>query len=300
MRILVADDSPTTRFALRKNLLDWGYEVVEAADGEEAWEALRGEDPPRIAVLDWMMPGLDGVDIAKRLHDRKGGPFVYTILLTSRTDKQDLVFALENGAHNFQSKPISPEELRSHVNVGRRLVEADDKLKEYAAEMERLATTDSLTGILNRRRFLSLGEQERERARRYGRPTSLLLLDIDHFKVVNDTHGHAAGDAALRALAEACVAVLRTSDIFGRLGGEEFVAVLPETPPPTAAEAAERLRQTIEDLVVRSEGNTIRLTVSIGVASVRPEDESIEQALRRADTALYEAKDLGRNRVVVK
>ena len=300
MKVLVADDSPTTRFALRKNLLDWGYEVVEACDGEEAWSALRGEDPPRIAVLDWMMPDLDGVDIAKRLNDQDGGPFVYTILLTSRTDKQDMVFALENGAHNFQSKPIAPEELRSHVNVGRRLVEADDKLKEYAAEMERLATTDSLTGILSRRHFLELGEREWERARRYKRQTSLLLMDIDHFKTVNDTYGHAAGDTTLQALAEVCLSTLRTNDLFGRLGGEEFAVLLPETPRQTAGEAAERLRQAIGTLVIPSEDHEIRITVSIGAAPLLPEDESIDQALRRADAALYEAKEAGRNRVVAK
>lgn len=298
MKVLVADDSPTTRFALRKNLRDWGYEVVEAADGEEAWQALNQDDPPRIAVLDWMMPGIDGVVICKRLHERQGGPFIYTILLTSRSDKQDLIFALANGAHNFQSKPTSPEELRSHVSVGRRLVEADDKLKEYAAEMERLATTDSLTGVCNRRHFLAVGEREISRASRYGRRLSLMMMDIDHFKLVNDTHGHAAGDATLRALSETCLAALRGNDIFGRFGGEEFTAILPEASSETAAEVAERLRQSIADLTVTFENRAIHVTVSIGVATLTPEDTSVEDLLKRADDALYQAKDAGRNRVV--
>ncbi|MCP4350539.1 MAG: response regulator [Desulfobacterales bacterium] len=139
MKVLIADDDSMTRIALRRNLQKWGYEVAEAKDGLEAWNALCGENPPRIAILDWMMPETDGVEICGKLMERKKGPFVYTILLTSRNKKEDLVFALENGAHNFQSKPISMEEVRGHVNVGRHLVEADDKLSEYATQMECLA-----------------------------------------------------------------------------------------------------------------------------------------------------------------
>ena len=139
MKVLIADDNPTTRFALKKNLGEWGHEVLEVEDGMEAWKVLSGKNPPRIAILDWMMPEIDGIELCKKLQDREEGPFVYTILLTSRNAKEDLVFALECGAHNFQSKPISPEELRSYVNVGRRLVEADDKIKEYAGQMELLA-----------------------------------------------------------------------------------------------------------------------------------------------------------------
>lgn len=139
MKVLVADDRPTTRFVLKKKLKEWGYDVVEAADGGNAWRILNEDDPPRIAILDWIMPGLDGVAICRKLQERENGSFVYTILLTSKSQKEDLIYALENGAHNFQSKPISPEELRGHVNVGRHLVEADDQLNEYATQMERLA-----------------------------------------------------------------------------------------------------------------------------------------------------------------
>ncbi|MBF0450472.1 MAG: response regulator [Candidatus Magnetomorum sp.] len=139
IKILIADDRPTTRYMLKKNLCEWGYDVVEATDGTEAWKLLQIEPFPRIAILDWMMPGIDGVEICKKLQKDKSLPFIYTILLTSKKEREDLVYALENGAHNFQSKPFSPAELRSHLNVAKRLVEADDQLKKYAAQMEQLA-----------------------------------------------------------------------------------------------------------------------------------------------------------------
>jgi len=139
IKVLIADDRPTTRYMLKKNLCEWGYDVVEAIDGIEAWKMLQTKPYPRIAILDWMMPGIDGVDICKKLRKDKTLPFIYTILLTSKKEREDLVYALENGAHNFQSKPFSPEELRSHLNVAKRLVEADDQLKKYVAQMEELA-----------------------------------------------------------------------------------------------------------------------------------------------------------------
>lgn len=284
-----------------------GYEVVEAPDGEMAWHALNSADPPRIAIIDWMMPRIDGVEICRRLSERKTGPFIYTILLTSKTEREDLVYALNNGAHNFQSKPISPEEIRAHINVGERLVESDDKLKEYAEglklyaiEMERLATVDSLTGVYNRRHFLELASKELSRTCRYKRPLSIILIDIDFFKRINDTYGHAAGDETLKVMADTCVYALRDSDIFGRIGGEEFAAVLPEIPSDDAYLVAERLRNTISEIEVVSDGRTIRLTASMGVTAIQAADENIEIMFKRADEALYEAKAQGRNRVVMK
>ncbi|MCU0664066.1 MAG: diguanylate cyclase [Myxococcota bacterium] len=297
MKVLIADDSPTTRFTLRKNLADWGYEVIEACDGDEAWKALLGPNPPRIAIIDWVMPGIEGVEICRRLSGRLGGPLIYTILLTAKTEREELIYALENGAHNFQSKPIAPEELRSHVAVGKRLVEADDKLKEYTAQMELLATIDSLTGVFNRRHFLTLADKEFRRALRYGRDLSVLMIDVDYFKKINDTHGHAIGDQALCAVTLACTKGLRENDLFGRLGGEEFCAVLPETTTQNAQFVAERLRKAVEDEKVVSVHGQVMLAVSIGVSSLLPGETTIEGVLRRADNALYTAKDQGRNRV---
>ncbi len=298
MKILIADDSPTTLFALKKNLEEWGYEVCEVKDGLEAWQTLNKENPPRIAVLDWMMPGMDGVQICKKLQERTESPFVYTILLTSKTEKEDLVFALENGAHNFQSKPISPEELRSHVNVGRRLVEADDKIKEYAAQMKSLAQTDVLTGICNRRYFMEQGTNMFKSAKRTDRPLSVMLLDIDHFKKVNDTFGHAAGDEVLKKMSISALGKLRDIDLFGRIGGEEFAVVMPEAAIEGAHKTADRLRKSLSELEIKFDNKTISFTVSIGVTTRRPEDETLEEVLKRSDAYLYAAKEGGRNRVV--
>ena len=170
--------------------------------------------------------------------------------------------------------------------------------KEKRERLERLATTDPLTGANNRRSFFEQGEKELHRARRHKRPLSLMMVDIDHFKRVNDTHGHAIGDAVLKRLVSKCNDTLRTQDILGRFGGEEFAAVLPEVGLASATKAAERLRRALEDLEVETSEGTLKFTVSIGVSECRYDDESLETALARADNALYSAKESGRNRVV--
>lgn len=174
MKVLIAEDRPTTRYILNKKLNEWGYEVIEAEDGATAWEALNADDPPRIAILDWIMPGYDGVTICKMLKERENSPFIYSILLTSKSQKEDLVYALENGAHNFQSKPISPDELRSHINVGRHLVEADDKLKEYATQMERLAQ-ERARQLVHADRLASLGVLSAGIAHEIGNPLTYMM-----------------------------------------------------------------------------------------------------------------------------
>ena len=298
MKVLIADDNPTTRFALKKNLNEWDLEVLEVQDGMEAWEALSGKNPPRIAILDWMMPEIDGIELCKKLQEREEGLFVYTILLTSKTEKEDLVFALENGAHNFQSKPISPEELRSHVNVGRRLVEADDKIKEYARQMELLAQTDVLTGIHNRRYLMEHGDILFKTAKRYNKPLSVMLIDIDHFKQVNDTYGHGVGDEVLKQVSASTQKQLREIDLFGRIGGEEFAVVLPEVALEGASESASRICKFLSGLDIKVDGTTIRVTVSIGVTSLGPDDGTFEEVMKRSDDNLYGAKEGGRNRVI--
>lgn len=300
MKVLIADDNAITLAILKKSLEEWGFEVLEVKDGIEAWQALNAEKPPRIAILDWVMPGMDGVELCKKLQGQINSPFVYTILLTSKTENEDLVFALENGAHNFQSKPISPEVLRSHVNVGRRLVESDDKIKEYAAKMELLAQADVLTGIYNRRYLMEQGNNLFKAAKRSNRPLSVMLFDIDHFKQVNDTFGHAAGDEVLRKMAVSALDKLRDIDLFGRIGGEEFAVVMPEAELEGAIKSAERLCKSISELEVEIDNETIRFTVSIGVTSLGPGDESLEEIIKRSDEYLYIAKEGGRNRVISK
>jgi len=295
MKVLIADDSPTTRFVLKKNLINWGYEVIEAEDGMTAYEYLNDNDPPRIAILDWNMPGMDGVSICKEIRNNPDKPFIYKILLTSRDSTDDLVYALDNGAHNFQSKPFKPIEIRSHIKVGHRLVESDDKMKEYAQMMQQLATVDPLTNAFNRRYFMDHAEMEFKRSLRYLRPFSIVMIDLDHFKKINDTYGHAAGDEVLKSVTQLFIEALRNSDILGRIGGEEFAIILPETNEIKAMEVAERIRAGVNDLTINYNDIKIHVSVSMGVSSIKNNSESLDELLKKADKALYSAKDCGRN-----
>lgn len=314
MKLLIADDNRSIRLTLRRLVQKWGYDAIEAEDGRKAYELLTGAEPPRIAILDWIMPGMDGVAICRRLLEETSARLIYTILFTSKNQTDDLVFAFENGACDFLSKPVEPNELRSRIAVGRRLVEAEDKLNKYAVhleelvelrarqlvEIERLARTDVLTGVSNRRHFFEMGESELQRAKRHQRSLSILVMDLDRFKEINDNFGHAVGDEALKILATTASNCLRTNDVFGRLGGDEFVALLPETDGPRAIETAERLIEEIRNISIPVDGVSVGFTLSVGGATRCSQDESLETLLQRADEALYQAKGEGRNRVVVK
>lgn len=303
IKVLVADDERVSRTLLMRVVERWGYEAVEADSGIAAWELLNGDDPPRLAIIDWVMPGVDGVEICRRLRERADTPLIYTILLTAKTDESDLIYALEQGAHDFQTKPASPGELRARLLVGRRFVEADDRLNESLARVEQMAATDSLTGVANRRHFFQLAERELYRTQRTRAPVALMVIDIDNFKTINDSYGHAAGDAALCHLVAVCQLSLRRSDIIGRFGGDEFVILLPECDTPTALQTAERLRHSINATPVPDKGRSFQIEVTIGVATSMGGNyhtEDIEMLLRLADEALYEGKEAGRNRVAVR
>jgi diguanylate cyclase (GGDEF)-like protein len=296
MKVLVADDDKVTRVALERHLGKWGHQVVQAQDGLEAWKILNRRDPPKLAILDWMMPEIEGVEICQRLNLDAAAPFIYKILLTVKREKEDIVDALDGGAHDFLSKPVHTSELRSRVAVGVRLVEAEEKLQNYAKEMEKSAVTDYLTGGYNRRYFIRQTEEELKRFSRYGGSFSVLILDIDHFKKINDTYSHLAGDVALKKLTRAVENTLRENDLAARFGGEEFAVFLPETNRKGAFELAERLRNAVQNMSVTFENRTFGFTVSIGLATVKKKDVKIEQVLARADKALYTAKENGRNR----
>jgi two-component system cell cycle response regulator len=208
MKVLIAEDGATSRLLLERELTFWGYEVIEAKDGTEAWEILQSKDAPRLAILDWMMPGLDGVDICELVRERTTEQPPYIVLLTALGDTQDLVTGLRAGADDFLNKPFNSAELRARLEVGRRFVELYERLAEAQARLEIQTSTDALTGIPNRRAILERLEIESAAAGFSGARLSVGLFDVDWFKRVNDTHGHAAGDAILRQMTDRVTAML--------------------------------------------------------------------------------------------
>ena len=297
MRILIAEDDVTSRLLLKRVLENWGYDVTATTDGSEALQALQAEDAPRLAILDWMMPGMDGVDVCRRVRSRETLQPPYIILLTALGDKESVVTGLEAGADDYVGKPYDPDELHARLEVGRRLVELNDELLEAQHALEILARTDALTGVLNRGAIVMELEREAERAAREGVPLGLGMLDIDHFKLVNDTHGHAAGDAVLCEVVRRVLGVMRPYDSFGRFGGEEFLVLVPGSGERELRDVLERIRSVIGSAAIVVDGHELAVTVSLGGATRGR--ESADDLIARADDALYAAKEQGRDRVVL-
>jgi diguanylate cyclase (GGDEF)-like protein len=301
VKVLVADDSLVMRRLLEASISSWGYEPVSAADGDQAWEILSSADPPPIAILDWMMPGLSGLAICRRLRERQAAPYVYVILLTSRGLREDIVEGLNSGADDYVVKPFDKHELEVRLRAGRRIIELQAELISAQARLREQAMRDPLTGIWNRACVLDTLERELDRARRGGAPLGVLMLDLDRFKQFNDTRGHQFGDLALRAFANRIQAAVRSYDTFGRYGGEEFLILAPGCGEQDLLRQAERLRTAVAAAPFDIDGYSLSLTVSIGATSAEPgvRASSLE-LIRAADDALYEAKRTGRNRVVYK
>ena len=292
MRVLLAEDELVSSRKLVSMAKSWGYEPILVYDGSKAWEVLQQPDAPRLAVLDWMMPGLDGPEVCRLLRER-GEPYVYVLLLTSRSDKEDVVVGLAAGADDYVTKPYSPLELRHRLNTGRRIIVLQEQIRA-------LARRDALTGLLNRGAVLEVFTNEVVRARREHTPLSIIMVDFDHFKRVNDTYGHLAGDAVLREIARRMSEQVRPYDAVGRYGGEEFLLVLPNCAHDEAVEVAERLRMRAVSEPVVFEGTSITVAISLGLAcQARILSDEPEPLIAAADAALYEAKRTGRNRVCV-
>lgn len=293
MRILVADDEEISRIKLERLTASWGYEVISARDGDEAWGVLKRDDAPLLAVLDWIMPGVDGAELCRRVREARCTPYTYVIMLTGRTDPKDIIQGMDAGADDYVKKPFDPQELKVRLRAGRRIVELQEALRLQA-------THDSLTGAWNRGAIIEMLDRELARTKREGTTLGLVMADLDHFKQVNDVHGHQAGDAALTAAVQRMTRVMRRYDYLGRYGGEEFLVLLPRCDLAEAAGIAERLRCAVADGPVATPAGPIALTVSLGVATSDDAGRVTSEALlQRADAALYEAKRLGRNQVAV-
>ncbi len=295
--MLVAEDDATSRKLLVHILHSWGYEVALAGDGRQAWQALAGPDSPPLAILDWEMPELDGVEVCRlvRAVDTPSPP--YMILLTARTAKEDIVTGLDAGANDFLTKPFHREELRARVEVGRRFVELNQELVESRELLRTQALTDMLTGIMNRRAIMEELERAVLRAERSDEALAIGMMDIDLFKHINDTWGHPAGDEVLKEIARRSAGALRSVDYLGRFGGEEFLLILAGATARAARSALERVRKAVSASPVLLDAGTAQVTVSIGGAVWR--GGSVGRLIVAADDALYAAKDQGRNRVVM-
>lgn len=301
MRALVVDDDPNLRRIIGIYLSHAGYEVVEAVNGQAAWEHWQA-DPIQLIITDWMMPVMDGEELVRRLRAASAvAGYCYIIMLTARTGKGDVVVGLEAGADDYLTKPFDSRELRSRVTIGQRILDLEANLTEARRQMEILAMHDGLTNLLNRRAIHAHAESELSLANRQGSSVSLLLLDIDYFKAVNDTYGHAVGDQALRFVADMLMQKKRPYDWAGRWGGEEFLLVLPKANLEEGARVAERIRASLETTpLVLPDGREIHLRLSLGVSSTQghlTNTITVNQLLHQADEALYAAKAGGRNQV---
>ncbi len=290
MRILIADDDPAALLLLESALEDWGYEVVTARDGAEAWELLRRSDAPPLVILDWMMPGLDGVEVCRKVREARGVPYVYLIMLTGRTATLDIIRGMEAGADDYIAKPFDEHELEVRVRAGRRIMELHEALRIQA-------TRDALTGVWNRGVILEILQRESSRTARDDAPFGVVLADLDDFKRVNDTHGHLAGDAVLREVTARMGVALRPYDALGRYGGEEFLVVLPGCDSTNTRNVSERLRHCIAETPVAPTVGDIALTVSLGGLAARGPNLDVDHLIAIADQALYRAKQRGKNRV---
>ena len=294
-RVLIAEDDPMFRKILTVWLGRWGYRVMVAEDGTAAWNLLQQDDAPELLILDWVMPGIDGPELCRRIRITSCMPYQYILLVTARNESQDVVNGLEAGADDYLTKPFDQNELRARLRVGNRILALQADLIESREKLRFQATHDGLTGLWNRSSVLDMLHREMDRANRNEGFTGVLMLDLDHFKRVNDKYGHQAGDAVLKSAADRIAEMVRPYDIVGRYGGEEFLVVLPNCDIEQSRQTAERICAAVGDVPILLGNREIRVTVSIGVTACAANTFQENQLLAIADIALYKAKDAGRN-----
>lgn len=298
MKILVAEDDPTAQRILEMFLTKLGHELILAADGAAAIKAFDQEPAPSLAILDWMMPEVTGLEVCHAIRQRGNDPYVYIFLVTTKAQRQDIVQGFEAGADDYIVKPFDLLELRGRLNAGIRIVQLHEQLAASREELRFQAMHDSLTGLANRASILQTLASEVARAQRLDTALAVAMADLDHFKAVNDTHGHLVGDEVLREAARRLRSALRAYDSVGRFGGEEYLVVMPGCDDTAMGQQAERLRGCIGDTPFSTSAGDLKLTVSLGIANCHgassPDATSL---LGTADAALYRAKARGRNRV---
>jgi two-component system cell cycle response regulator len=313
MKILLADDDHVSRLLMKRMLQSSGYDVVTAENGREALQQLLEDDSPRLALLDWMMPELDGLDVCREIRALRNKSYIYIVLLTARESPDDIVAGLKAGADDYLTKPCHLAELKARLHAGRRILMLEDKLVESREAMRYKATHDALTSIWNRGTVLTQIQAELKLSQESKSFTSLLLCDVDHFKQVNDTYGHLVGDEVLREISSRLSSCVRTGDLVGRYGGEEFLILLKDCgqtrlPRPgqgplvhdTFLHRAEQIREAVRSNPFSTQAGQLSMSVSIGAITIDPVAAAmpVETLLARADEALYRAKAAGRDRAV--
>jgi len=305
MLVLVADDDTSCRLVARAAVERLGHECLAAEDGEKAWELLT-ERAVDVLVTDWMMPGLDGPELCRRVRSSDEHGYTYIIIATGRSERDDIIAGMQAGADDFLTKPLDPFDVQTRLIAATRVTALHRQIAEFRDELERLnaalgvqARTDPLTRLGNRLRLHEELEAAHARARRYRRPYSVAICDIDFFKKYNDTHGHLQGDEVLRRVAASIAGQCRTNERAYRYGGEEFIIIYGEEALAGATVAGERLRSAVEELAIPQGNEPAVVTISVGIATWDPANaRDADMVLKEADAALYEAKDAGRNRVI--
>ena len=297
MNVLVAEDDITTNTILTSLLEKWGYEVITAYDGRKAWEIIQGNDAPRLIILDWEMPEMKGIEICSLVRHHETTDPQYIIMLTSKYEKSDIVRGLESGANDYIVKPFDNAELLARIRVGHNILDMQYNLNRSREELAYQATHDPLTGIFNRKAIMEILQKELTRAEREKSNMCVCVCDIDYFKQINDSYGHKFGDTVLCGIVEALRSELRDYDSIGRIGGEEFLVIMPTCKSKMNKTVCERLRTSVENTSISSPVNDISVTISIG-ATLNINNDSVDKVIERADKFLYDAKRAGRNRVV--
>lgn len=295
MRVLIAEDDPVSRRLLEALLTKWGYEVIVTTDGKQACEVLQQEDAPRLAILDWMMPEFDGPEVCRKVRARENGAYTYLLLLTAKSQKDDIILGIGAGADDYVTKPFDANELNARLRAGRRIIDLQTELMSARESLLVQATHDPLTGLPNRLLFSDRLTQRLMRSRGAPQPLAVMYLDLDRFKIVNDTLGHNIGDELLKDVSRRLKACLRETDTLARMGGDEFTLILAdvETHKEAEAVALKILDVLAEPMVI--EGHELFVTASIGISVYPTDGTDVETLVKNADTAMYQAKEQGRN-----
>lgn len=290
MKILLVDDDPDTRFTFSRLLTQYGWDVSTAADGEQAYALLQEDDAPRLAIVDWVMPGMNGPALCRKLRESDKANHTHIIMLTGRRGTDDMVTGLDSGADDFVAKPVHIDELDARIRAAQRAIERLEQLHVQA-------NVDQLTGVLNRGAIRDVLRRALEHSGRERSSVSVVLCDVDRFKSVNDAYGHPVGDSVLCEFAKRVGAGVRPYDVLGRYGGEEFLIVLPDCSLREAFGIAERVRASLCSKAIQTSAGALPITASFGVATSPADPRDLDELISEADQALYRAKEAGRNRI---